>query len=163
MKILLQLLLIVWLASCKKNEIVKATPTSSNNTSPIMQDNRLLGGWRLDSMQWGTQMSYSVGNGVLTDSIHFSYFSWSLNSPVTGFEFFHIDSNVVTPLPDAYFWDTSTSDSLFFRVGNHSQDASFSFKFFINGNKLILQWSDATLDPFTPPPNPRVATSYYHQ
>ena len=162
MKILL-LLLIVCLTSCKKNEIIATTPTSSNNTSPILQDNRLLGGWRLDSMQWGTQMGYSEGNGVLTDSIHFSYFSWSVNSPVTGFEFFLIDTGVVTPMPDAYFWDTSTSDSLFFRLGNHSQDASGSYKFFINGNKLVLHWSAATLDQFTPPLNPRVATSYYHQ
>lgn len=165
MKNLFLIVLIIFSTiSCKKNETSAPSSTQTqNNTQTIIQDNRLLGGWRLDSMLWGSTISYSTGNGELTDSIRFSDYSTNGNSPVPDFHFFFISGNTITPLPDSYFWDTSSLDSLYFRTGNHGHSAASSYKFSINGNRLIITWSQWTINGYVFPPNPRVAINYYHK
>jgi len=156
-------ILLLGFVSCKKDDQQSPPPPPQQPSKTITQDSRLLGGWRLDSMQWGNTMEYSTGQGQLTDSINLNGYSYNGNTPVIDLNSFFINSGIVTTLPSYYFWDTSSQDSLFIKAGNHFIDPASSYKFSINGNKLILIWSTWSIEKYLTPPNPKVAISYYHK
>lgn len=154
----LLLLAAIFLQGCSDDDVDSASPSPN-----ITQDSRFIGGWRLDSMQWGSQMHYSAGNLMLTDSVVFNGYSYNGNTPIVDLHSYFINGSIVTPTPDAYFWETFDSDSLGVMVGNHNMAYNCTFGFTFQGNRLIITWPANTLGQFVTPPSPLVATSYYHR
>jgi len=156
-KLLLTILLASTIWSCKKDD---ATDSAADG---ITQDARLIGGWRLDSIVWGSQTRYVTGQNMLTDSIRLEGYGYNGSSPLVDFHCFFVNSGTVTPLPEAYFWETYKSDSLGFSVGNHSASFGHTFGFTITGNRLTIHWSQSTMNQYMTPPVPLVGISYYHR
>ncbi len=130
------LILLTVFASCKKQDPDSKTtiPAPITTHGTIIQDNRLIGGWRLDSIRVDsvvTVNNLSFSTAPFTDSIvfsndHLKSFAWLIG---TGY----IDAT------SGFFdtWDTPHTDSLFIH-SNQSYNVYLSYKYLINNSSLTI-------------------------